>query len=1075
MNDHNDDKPQRTPPTKIGHLSFTDAPEPVGAPDDRSPVGEIESDDAAASAGEAERGHEALGDDALVEEASSEDRLRGEIKEEAASPLWVGKMEPESAEPENAEPEMTPPETPESANAESELPEPEINEPETLELGEDEIHGSPHASPVEDEHSFQHHEEYGDPGEDEASGEVFAAAPDPDHADDDGELVLGEEDEAAQSAPLAAPARRVSREPVDAPKPKQRARGNGDGDGGNNRAGNGGGGFFGGMLRFIGFGFAVAALGVVGVAGVAAWYINELNKNLPDYQQLAEYAPPVTTRVYAGDGSLVAEFARERRLFVPIESMPDHVKYAFVSAEDKSFYEHNGIDFRGITRAQISNVGNILRGRRLEGGSTITQQVAKNFLLTSEQKIERKLREMLIARKMERTYTKDHILELYLNEIYLGNRSYGVAAAALNYFDKSLLDLTIAEAAYLAAITKGPSNYHPINHEERAVTRRNWVIGRLLADGRITEEEARDAQSQPLGADIAPPLGARDWTMEYFAEEVRKQIVDLYGVEALYDGGLAVRTSVDPHLQKKAGEALRRWLVAYDMRHGWRGPLSKIELGDAWIETLGEEVEALRKTRKVSDDMAPWRPAVVLSVSDAAARIGFPDGAEADIPVELLWWARDYVSANSLGEEVNAASDVLSAGDVVYVEKYLEARLPKKDPDAEGEGRPAPESAYALRQAPAVNGGLIAMDPHTGRVLAMVGGFSFQMSEFNRAVQAERQPGSTFKPFVYSVALDSGYNPSSIVLDAPFVAPSLDSWYKPGNYIEGRYYGPSTLRLGIEQSRNAMTARLAQDLGIGRILEYVNRFKLSDRLPRELAISLGAGETTLMRITAGYSVFVNGGKGVEPVLIDRIQDRTGKTIYKRDQRQCPTCDAEFWSEQAEPQLADTRRQVMDPRTAYQITSILEGVVIRGTGTAVRRASRKPIAGKTGTTNDYKDAWFVGFSPDLAAGVYVGFDMPQTLGQGEAGGKVAAPIFADFMVEALKDDAGIPFRVPSGVRLVRVNAKTGKPAGPGDSNVILEAFKGDDVPGADRLQDFNIDLLSAAPRGEEEEEDLNGLY
>ncbi|WP_425411130.1 penicillin-binding protein 1A [Hyphococcus sp.] len=832
------------------------------------------------------------------------------------------------------------------------------------------------------------------------------------------------------------------------------------------------------MLKFAGFGFAVAALGVISVAAFSAWYLHRLGQDLPDYQQLAEYAPPVTTRVYAGDGSLVAEFARERRLFVPIESMPDHVKYAFVSAEDKSFYEHTGIDMRGIVRAQLSNIGNVMSGRRLEGGSTITQQVAKNFLLTSEQKVERKLREMMIARKMERAFTKDHILELYLNEIYLGNRSYGVAAAALNYFDKALTDLTIAEASYLAAITKGPSNYHPIDHEERAVERRNYVITRLNEDGVITDEEAQDAKSQPLGAVIAPPLGARDWTMEYFAEEVRKQIVDLYGVEALYDGGLSVRTSVDPEMQKEAGEALRKWLVEYDQRHGWRGPLSEIDVGGDWAETLDAEVERLRDARKVTDDMAPWRAAVVLSVSDADARIGFPDGEEAFIPVDLLWWAREYISANDMGDAVNAPGDVLTPGEVVYVEKYEPATMPKKDPDAEGEGRATPENAYALRQAPAVNGGLIAMDPHTGRVLAMVGGFSFQMSEFNRAVQAERQPGSTFKPFVYAVALDSGYNPSSIVLDAPFVAPSLDSWYKPGNYIEGRHYGPSTLRLGIEQSRNTMTARLAQDLGIGRILDYVNRFNLSEDLPRELAISLGAGETTLTRITAGYSVFVNGGKSVEPVLIDRIQDRTGKTIYKRDQRECAACNAQYWSEQSEPQLADTRAQVMDPRTAYQITSILEGVVIRGTAArTVGGKSNKPLAGKTGTTNDYKDAWFVGFSPDLAAGVYVGFDMPQTLGQGEAGGTVAAPIFADFMVDALEEEAGIPFRVPSGIRLVRVNARTGRPAGPGDSNVILEAFKPDDQPGADRTSDdFSLDPLSAAPTTNDAPDDgLNGLY
>ena len=829
------------------------------------------------------------------------------------------------------------------------------------------------------------------------------------------------------------------------------------------------------FFKFVGFAFSLGALAVFGAAGYAAWYFGKLNETLPDYQVLAEYAPPVTTRVYAGDGSLVAEFARERRLFVPIESMPDLIKHAFVSAEDKTYYEHKGLDMRGIVRAQLSNVENIMRGRRLEGGSTITQQVAKNFLLTSEQRIERKLREMLIARKMEEAFTKDHILELYLNEIYLGNRSYGVAAAALNYFNKPLDELTIAEASYLAAITKGPSNYHPIINEARAVERRDWVIGRLLEDGRITQEEADEARAQPLGAVIAPPLGARDWTMEYFAEEVRKQIVALYGVEALYDGGLSVRTSVDPRLQKAAGEALRKWLVEYDQRHGWRGPVATIDVGDDWAETFPEAVRDMFSNRTLSDDMAPWKPALVLAVADEAAEIGFPDGTKGVIPLAQLAWAREHVSPNNLGNEITAASQVLSAGDVVYVDQAREILPEDADPAIE----PALiDGAYALRQAPSVNGGLISIDPHTGRVLAMVGGFSFRLSEFNRAVQAERQPGSTFKPFVYSVALDSGYTPSSTVLDAPFVAPGVDSWYKPGNYIAGRFYGESTLRLGIEQSRNTMTARLAQDLGIGRIIDYVNRFQLSDRLPRELAISLGAGETTLMRITAAYSIFVNGGKRVEPVLIDRIQDRSGKTIYKRDARPCPRCDAGVWSGQAEPRLADAREQVMDPRTAYQITSILEGAVTRGTGAAVRRASGKPLAGKTGTTNDYKDAWFVGFSPDLAAGVYVGFDMPQTLGQGEAGGKVAAPIFADFMVAALQEEAGIPFRVPSGVRLVRVNAKTGEPASPGERNVILEAFKNDDIIGGNLTsEDLFLDPLSAAPgeREVEDEEGLSGLY
>ncbi len=838
------------------------------------------------------------------------------------------------------------------------------------------------------------------------------------------------------------------------------------------------GGFVSTAVKVVGIGFAAGAFAIIGAAIFVASYLGRLAEDLPPYGQLAEYAPPVTTRVYAGDGSLVAEFARERRLFVPIEQIPDHVKGAFVSAEDKTFYEHTGLDMRGLIRAQISNISNILQGRRLEGGSTITQQVAKNFLLTSEQKIDRKLREMMISRKMEAAFTKDHILELYLNEIYLGNRSYGVAAAALNYFDKALSDLSVAEAAYLAAITKGPSNYHPIENEKRAVARRNWVIGRMLEDGRIEQADADEARELPLGAQMADPLGAREWTMEYFAEEVRKQIVDLYGVEALYDGGLSVRTSVDPHLQRAAGTALRRWLVEYDQRHGWRGPLATMEFdaGADWNEAFTAQVADMVETRAVSEDLAPWRPALVLAVEDTEARIGFGDGTEGIIPVDQLYWAREYISANERGPAVESAGQVFSEGDIVYVDAAREVTKDDNGVRTVAADAPVIDGAYALRQPPAVNGGLIAIDPHTGRVLAMVGGFSFRMSEFNRAVQAERQPGSTFKPFVYSVALDNGYTPSSTVLDAPFVAPGEDSWYKPGNYIEGRFGGESTLRTGIEKSRNTMTARLAQDLGIGPIMEYIERFKLSDRLPRELAISLGSGETTLMRITAAYSIFVNGGKRVDPAIIDRIQDRAGETIYTRDNRVCSACDAPFWYGQAEPQLTDPREQVLDPRTAYQITSILEGVVVRGTGSAVRKASNKPLAGKTGTTNDYKDAWFVGFSPDLAAGVFVGFDLPQTLGRNEAGGTVAAPIFADFMVEALKDEPGIPFRVPSGIRLVRVNAETGKPASSG--RVILEAFKADDIiGGGPSSEELILDPLSSAGLADEtpEEEDLNGLY
>ncbi len=821
-----------------------------------------------------------------------------------------------------------------------------------------------------------------------------------------------------------------------------------------------------GWLKFIGIAFAGLFVVLLAIAGVGAFYIYSLSEDLPDSQVLAEYAPPVTTRVYAGDGTLVAEFARERRLFAPIAAVPDHLKYAFVSAEDKNFYEHGGLDVRGIIRAQVSNIGNILRGRRLEGGSTITQQVAKNILLSSEQKIERKLREMLVTLRIEKAFTKDHILELYLNEIYLGNRSYGVAAASLNYFNKALEDLTIAEAAYLAAIPKGPSNYHPVLNHDRAVQRRNWVINRMLEDSRITREQAAAAIAAPLEAQIAPPLGARDWASEYFAEEVRRQITELYGDEALYDGGLAVRTTLDPNLQKAAGVAMRKWLVEYDQRHGWRGPLTKIEVGESWQTGLTDAIKTLTEARVIADDLAPWRPALVLEASSGAAKIGLPDGTEGVIPLERMAWARVHVDVNTLGDPLDSTAKALARGDVVYVDL------------ARSEDGAIVDGVFALRQIPAVNGAFIAIDPHTGRVLAMVGGFSFQLSEFNRALQALRQPGSSFKPIVYAAALDNGYTPSSIVLYAPFVAPGVDTRWKPGNYVEGRFYGESTLRLGIEQSRNTMTARLAQDLGIGRIVEYAQRFHVSDNLPRELAISLGAAETTVMRITAAYAIFVNGGKRVEPVIIDRVQDRNGKTIYKRDGRDCPDCNVLEWTEQSEPQLADAREQVIDPRTAYQIVSMLEGAVVRGTGSVVHKVVDKPVAGKTGTTNEYRDAWFVGFAPDLAAGVFVGFDMPQTLGQGEAGGVVAAPIFGEFMADALRNRPAIPFRIPSGIRLVRVNAKTGRPAGPTDANVILEAFKAEDVVSqGPSNEDLSLDPLSAAPRQEVQPslDDLNGLY
>ncbi|MCI5044173.1 MAG: PBP1A family penicillin-binding protein [Aquisalinus sp.] len=825
----------------------------------------------------------------------------------------------------------------------------------------------------------------------------------------------------------------------------------------------------------------LAAFGLVLMLGVLIYamiYINGLKADLPDYEQLAEYEPPVTTRVHAGDGTLVAEFARERRLFVPIDAIPDNVKQAFLSAEDKSFYEHSGLDYRGILRAQINNIPSYLgfSNAPLEGGSTITQQVAKNFLLSSEQRIERKVREMLIARRMEQTFTKDHILELYLNEIYLGNRSYGVAAAALNYFEKPLQELGIAESAYLSALAKAPSNYHPVFNVDRAVARRNWIINRMFEDGAITQEEAEAAQAEPLGAVVAPPLGARTSDTEYFAEEVRRQVGDRYGIEALYDGGLSVRSTLNPRLQEIAQKSLRNGLTTYDRRHGWRGPVTQIQLPDdltvradpdtvregqeppyLWQAALQQQQEELEKSNAYHQDLEPWQLAVVLESRQDKATIGLTDGVQGEIPIVAAEWARAHVNANEIGPEVTDLRQVIDAGDIIYVEKLS-------------------DGDYELQQIPAVNGGMLAIDPHTGRVLAMVGGFSFGLSEFNRATQARRQPGSTFKPFVYAAALDNGYTPSSIVLDAPFVAPSLgDDWWKPGNYVAGRFYGESTLRLGIEKSRNTMTARLAQDIGIGLIIEYAERFGVSDTLQRELAISLGAGETSLLRLTTAYAMFVNGGRRIEPVFIDRVQDRYGDTVYKRDQRPCQDCTQVEWEDQGEPFIPDTRQQVIDPRTAYQMVSMLEGVTRSGTGASIGQLVDKPIAGKTGTTNDYKDAWFVGFSPDLAVGIFVGFDMPQTMGQGEGGGIVAAPIFGEFMAEALSQETGVPFRIPSGIRLVRVNAKTGKPARPGETNVILEAFKAeDDIEGSSRFR-INGQSVDEGNTDEAIDDVLGGLY
>jgi len=788
----------------------------------------------------------------------------------------------------------------------------------------------------------------------------------------------------------------------------------------------------------------VGMLAGIGIGGYVALYVHRLNQDMPDYSVLQSYVPDIMTRMHAGDGTLIAEYANERRLFVPIEAIPDYVRGAFISAEDKNFYTHNGVDLRGIARASVANVYHLLRDERLEGASTITQQVAKNFLLTSEVAIERKVREALLSLRIEETLEKDEILELYLNQIYLGWRSYGIAAAALNYFNKSLDELTIAEAAYLAVMPKGPENYRPDRERSRAASldRRNYVLTEMMENGWITAAQAEEARNEELVV-YERSTGAQVEEADYFAEEVRRQVASQFGFDALLDGGLSVRTTVDMELQTIARQSLRNGLEAYDRRHGWRGPMEQFETLDDWWTQL--------RNAQLPRDLAPWVSAVVLEVSDelGTVSIGLAGSSEEEqltgtIPLSDLEWARIQEDDQiSVGPAITAPSEVLAAGDVVFAQE-IEVEIEAVTEEIEGEDIVVEEARlsrhWSLRQIPAVNGGIVVMDPHTGRVLAMVGGFSFDASEFNRATQARRQPGSAFKPFVYAAALESGRTPSDLILDAPFVMPQgegLPLW-RPSNYTD-RYYGPSTLRSGVERSRNAMTVRLAQDIGMERVVDIATRFGVVDHLDPYLAYALGAGETTVMRMAAAYSQFVNGGRRVTPTFIDRIQDREGLTISRSDERECPDCSPEFWDGQSEPELPDERRVVLDPGTAYQVVSILEGVVQRGTGRSLRSVG-VPLGGKTGTTNDERDAWFMGISPDLVAGAYVGFDNPYPMGRRETGGRVAAPIIREFMTETVGTRPPIPFRRPPGIRIVRVNVETGQLARPGDLNVIEEAFR-----------------------------------
>jgi len=770
------------------------------------------------------------------------------------------------------------------------------------------------------------------------------------------------------------------------------------------------------MLRLLGWLFSLGVfLGIVALAG-GAMYLTAVTAELPDYTVLKDYQPPVTTRVHAADGTLLAEYARERRLFQPIETVPPLVVEAFLSAEDKDFYKHGGIDFLGIARELRDFAMARVDGRntRLAGASTITQQVAKNFLLTPERTLDRKIQEAILAVRMEATFSKDKILELYLNEIYLGSvggQTYGVAAAALNYFNKALYDLTLPEAAYLAALPKGAENYHPFRNHDAAVERRNWVLERMHENGYITTEEMLEAQAAPLV--VTPRAGGSQlYSAEYFTEEVRRQLATLYGEDQLYGGGLSVRTSLDPDLQRYARRALMDGLIAFDQQRGFRGPVASIEIGEDW----GTDVFTIEPL----SDVPEWTLAVILEMNGNEARIGLrPDATAAGTA------SAERVTGTLSGPEIRwvsqPLSQILNVGDVVYVSPV--------------EGS---DGVYTLQQVPEIEGSLVAMDPRTGRVLAMVGGFSFAESQFNRATQALRQPGSAFKPFVYAAALDNGYTPASVVLDAPVEIRNTDGTvWRPENYAQ-EFYGPQTLRRGIERSRNVMTVRLARDIGMPMVAEYAERFGIYDELNPVLAMALGSGETTNLRLTSAYATIANGGRRIVPTLIDRIQDRYGKTVYRHDQRLCDGCVAESWHGQSEPLIIDNREQVLDPMTAYQITSMMQGVVQRGTGTGARALNR-PVAGKTGTTNDYKDAWFIGFTPELAVGVYLGYDTPRSMGRSSTGGAVAVPIFTDFVGKALAGKPPTPFNVPPGMTTTWIDPASGVAAYEG-GGAILEAFK-----------------------------------
>ena len=723
----------------------------------------------------------------------------------------------------------------------------------------------------------------------------------------------------------------------------------------------------------------IAVLSVIAVAGFSlAIYAAWLFHGMPDASDLADYRPPTATRVYAWDGTLIGEFSRERRIYVPYDQIPPKLAEAFLAAEDHNFFRHQGIDVGGLGRAIIKDIWNAARGKRFEGGSTITQQVAKNVLLNNDPTIGRKLKEAILARRLEQTLTKEQILDLYLNEIWLGYRSYGVGAAAYNYFGKSLSDLDLAEMAYLAALPKGPDNYQPVTHKAAAIGRRNWILGQMIDLGWVSRAEGEAAMKEDLKVQTAPTR-AHYRDADYFVEEVRQEALHSLG-QKLDEGGYYMRTTLDPRLQSIARESLMKGLETYDRRHGWRGAWGHVQTLDNW--------EQQAKAISPPSERRAWRAAVVDEIAGKSVHVQVVDNRPGELVPEDVRWAM--------------AGKGLNKGDLVFVE-------------------PAVGGGYNLRQIPQVNGALVAVDPSSGRVLALVGGYSYSLSKFNRATQAMRQPGSAFKPFVYATALENGYTPASEVLDAPIElrGASPDEVWKPHNY-EDKYYGMLTLRKGLELSRNTMTVRLAQAIGMQKIRDTAIRAGVVNDMSPVLAMALGAGETTPFKLTGAYAAFINGGRKVDPHLIELVQDREGKTVYRADKRDCPGCDGPYQGEDP-PSLQPDGKQIFDPITAYQMTSMMQDVVAHGTAYQAHVLGPE-YGGKTGTTNEYRSAWFVGFNPTLVVGVFVGFDDNRSLGDNETGAVAAVPIFIDFMSQAMRGHPTGEFKPPDDAKFLLINGR-----------------------------------------------------